>query len=66
MTIQHPTIDKVVRGARFWHLKTAHWVGLCNCAGVPDYMKVGWAKYHLTEYSLTEPKPEAPNAQVPV
>ena len=48
--------SKFARGARLWHIATGQWVTLCNCASVANYRKVGWAKSHPSEYSLTKPE----------
>jgi hypothetical protein len=62
MKIQHPTIDMIKRGSHLYHLKTAQWVSLCNCAGVADYRKIGWAKSHPSEYSTVKPEAEQQDA----
>lgn len=53
--IKHPLPANIVRGSRLFYLRDKVWVTLCNCAGVSNFRKVGWAKSHPSEYSLTKP-----------
>jgi hypothetical protein len=56
--IKHPLPANIMRGTRLFYLRENKWVTLCNCAGVSNYLKVGWAKSHPSEYSLTKPVEE--------
>jgi hypothetical protein len=56
--MNHPTVNDIAKGKRFWHIPTKQWVTLCNCASVSEYRKISWARNNLSQYSLAEVKNE--------
>lgn len=58
MEPRHPNQSEIFIKARLWHIKTAQYVTLCNCASVKDYRKVGWARNRPSEYLADQPKAE--------